>query len=116
MGLKINIKDITQAATAQETDFVLVASGSAGNARLVPVSEVAGPTGATGILLTCPDNGFTYQVSAINVEGTAQFRLTKVSAQGQFVSFFNEGDGKNYELKVRIVNGYPTLVPEEIVP
>jgi hypothetical protein len=114
MAIKINLKDIPQITSAEGTDLVLVAQGASGTSKLCPASELGGASGATGIRLTCEDNGFTYQISSVIVDGEPTLEATKVTGAGQFTSVLNEDDGIVYAIKVRIVEGQPTIVQEPL--
>jgi hypothetical protein len=113
MAIKINIKDISVTTSAQGTDKVLLCWGDNGEAKLVPLSSlgVAPVSGGSGIILTCPQNGYSYQVSVITVDGSPTFKLAKVSDEGQFTSVLCEANSTTYQLSVQLVNGQPTLTP-----
>jgi hypothetical protein len=113
VSIKINLKDIPAATSAQGTDKVLLCWGVDGAPTLVNLSQlgVAPISGASGIILTCPQNGFSYQVSPVIVDGQVSFSITKVSSAGQFTSVLCQENSVTYQLSIQLVNGVPTLTP-----
>ena len=118
MSIKLNLKDLDQVASAQGTDKVLICYGADGVAKLLPISALVGSggvaNGASGILLTCEENGYTYQVSVRIVDSVPVFDLAKVSGEGQYTSILCADNDVVYRLSIVMVNGKPTLSPTAI--
>lgn len=117
MALKINLKDLAAVTSAEGTDKMVICYGADGAPKLLPLSAVSGTglaSGASGILLTCASNGYTYRVSVRLVDGEPSFDLAKVSDQGQFASLLCESNSTTYQLKIILVNNRPTLSMEAL--
>jgi hypothetical protein len=118
MPIKINLKDLDTVVSAEGTDKALITYGVNGDPKLIQLSAVSGSggviNGGSGILLTCEENGYTYQVSAVLVDGEVNFGITRVSGEGQFTSLLCAANSIVYRLAITIVNGEPTLTPVAI--
>jgi len=113
MSIKINIKDIPAQASAQGSDQVLVCWGANQTPALVRLDQlgVAPVSGATGMILTCQQNGYSYSVYITLVDGQAAFALKQVNQQGQYTSLWCDANNTVYQLSVQLVNGQPTIIP-----
>jgi hypothetical protein len=118
MPIKINLKDLETVVSAEGTDKALITYGAGGDPKLIQLSAISGDggviNGGSGILLTCAENGYTYQVSATLVDGEVDFSLTQVSGEGQFTSLLCSANSTVYRLAITLVDGKPTLTPVAI--
>lgn len=102
-SLSVLTEAVTALATVPDVDVI-----DLDGVPLVQPRDV-GQSGYETLVLDCPDDGAKYRLVRVTADGETTFRPVRANQ-------VEAGDGNNYTLQVRLVDGIPVLDQPELVP